>query len=182
MRSNLLKICAFVVSIVEADSANADVYAKQNEAELEILGEVKDIIIVDFKGSKQVLNLFKDSGDKTDETDRTFKFNIIRLTNSGAKLQLSVKDGISCNQQEWSILKQNNDGTTDECIIEFSLLGMSKDGQLEQRVWDDEGNSYTFAENDGVGEWRIIAEPVTKIKREKPGVFKGSLKISIVAC
>jgi hypothetical protein len=181
MRNNLLKICVIVVSIICGNNTSANIQAGQNEAELKIVGEVKDVIIVNFEDATQVLNLFKDNGDKTDEIDRTFKFTILRLTNSGAKLQLSTTDGISYNQKEWSILKENNDGTTDKCVIDFSLLGTSKEGQLGQRAWDEEGNTYTFTEDDGVGEWCIIAEPVTKIKREKPGVFKGSLKISIVA-
>ena len=181
MRSNLLKICVVIVSIACENNSIANIQTERNEAELKIVGEVKDVIIVNFEEATQVLNLFKDNGDKTDEIDRTFKFSILRLTNSGAKLQLSTTDGISYNQKEWSISKTNDDGTEDKCVIDFSLLGMSKDGQLGQRAWDEEGNSYTFTEDDGVGEWRIIAEPVTKIKREKPGVFRGSLKISIVA-
>jgi len=180
--SDLLKVCAFVVLIYGVtDNANADIQTESNEAEMEIIGEIKDVIIVDFEKPKQVLNLFKDNGDKTDEKERTFKFTIIRLTNSGAKLHLSADDGISYNQKEWSVSKRNSDGSVDKCVIDFSLLGTSKDGQLGQRAWDDEGNSYTFKDDDGVGEWRIVAEPVTKIKREKSGVFKGSLKISIVA-
>jgi len=182
MFRDLLKVCTFVVLIFGVtDNANAEFQAGANEAELEVSGEVKDVIVVDFDKPKQVLNLFKDNGDKTDESERTFKFTIIRLTNSGAKLQLSANDGISYNQKEWSVSKKNSDGSIDKCVIDFSLLGTSKDGQLGQRAWDDEGNSYTFTGDDGVGEWYIIAEPQKKIKREKPGVFKGSLKVSIVA-
>lgn len=180
MNSKLLGCCVVVAFVVCVNAVQADPNrGGRCEAEMEVIGEVKSVVVAEFE--KQKLKLFDDNGDKTGEKERTFTFTIVRLTSTGAKLKLSAGDNILRENNEWAVLKQNSD---DKCILEFSLLGTSKNGRLEQRSWDaeeDDGCTYAFIEEDDIGEWSIVVEPVTKIKREKPGLYTGFLKVSIVA-
>ncbi len=197
MSSKLLKICSMFVltlgmesveSLEQGENGGSSILIKANSADVSISGEVKDIISVEFDEGKKELRLFEDNGEETSSDYRTFSFEIKTMTSTGAKLKLEGKDGLSFDGSNrcWTLSKADGDTENDNIKIWFQLMGRSRgtedgEGVLEQRGWDEDGCCYTFKQYDGVGEWRIIAHSVKKITEEGSGVYKGSLKVSIVA-
>lgn len=193
MVCKLLKICSvfalllemeFVESLEKEGSGENTVLIKANTADVSIKGEVKGIISVEFDKEKKELQLFEDNGKEADEAFRTFSFKIKTMTGTGAKLKLEGKNGLLFNEEErcWSLPCVDGCAGKGKVInIEFRLKGRDKEGQLEQRGWDEDGCCYTFKKYDEIGEWRIIAHPSKGITNEESGIYKGSLTVSIVA-
>ncbi len=188
MVCKLLKICSifliFCVWRVGAEEVSSGITIDANSADVSIKGEVKNIISVEFGEEKRELLLFEDNGKETDKASRTFVFEVKIMTGRGAKLKLEGKDGLSFDSKKryWKLSRVGSSSESGQVVyVEFLLYGMSKEKQLNQRAWDREGCCYTFKENDGIGEWKIIASPINEITNEESGIYKGSLKVSIVA-
>lgn len=186
MVCKLLKICSifliFCVWRVGAEEVSSGITIDANSADVSIKGEVKGIISVKFSENSRELRLFEDNGKETDEDSRTFTFKIRIMTSTGAKLRLEGKDGLSFDggSKCWMLSKKGSENSK-VVKIRFRLKGMDKSGNLDPRSWDEEGFCYTFKESDGLGEWRIIVNPISEITNEESGIYKGSLKVSIVA-
>lgn len=192
VNNKLLKIFAFaflVASISNVESM-ADVDANKGssiivdapDGVITINGEIKDVIKVRFPGA--TLQLFQDNGDEVAEKDRTYTFEVIRLTKAGAKLRLSPGDGnISYKDGTWWISRKNGE-REDEFELSFMLYTPpGKPSEENRRVWgaDDAGYYYTFKEEDETGKWYIVVKLKTSIKKQKSGTFTAKLKISIDA-
>lgn len=186
MVCKLLKIYSifliFYVWSVGAERESEGITIDANSADVSIKGEVKNIISVKFNEKRKELRLFEDNGKETDEDSRTFTFKIKTMTSTGAKLKLEGKDGLSFDggNKCWLLSKEGSENSK-VVKIRFLLKGMDKSGNLEPRSWDEEGFYYTFKESDGLGEWKIIANPINEVTNEESGIYKGSLKVSIVA-
>lgn len=195
MICKVLRVCAVftlllgtecVESLEMEDNRESAILIKANTADVSIKGEVKDIISVEFDGEKRELSLFEDNGEETADSSRTFGFNIKTMNSTGAKLKLEGKDGLSFDESIRCWTLSGTDDRNSKVLIWFRLMGRSKgagdeEGALEQRGWDEDGCCYTFKQHDGVGEWKIIAHSIKKITDEKRDIYKGSLKVSIVA-
>ena len=181
MNSKLLKTCFCFFLIDNATGVNPTIKVDANEGYIKIEGEIKDVIMARFPEKK--LKLLKDNGDDADEEDRTYTFEVLRLTKAGAKLKLSADKEISYNNGNFSISKENSDKSVDIFELNFLLFGPFVDGNRIQRIWekDDTGYSYTFEESNNVGTWSIVAKLKTSIEKQKSGKFSGCLKISISA-
>lgn len=181
MNSKLLKTCFCFFLIANATDVSSTIKVDATERQIEIEGEIKDVIMARFPEKK--LKLSKDNGDDADEEDRTYTFEILRLTKAGAKLKLSVGEEMSYDNGNFLISRKNSDASVDVFELNFSLFGPSIDGNRIQRIWkkDDTGYSYTFEERDNVGTWFIVAKLKTSITKQKSGKFSGCVKISISA-
>jgi len=196
MSSKLLKVCAAAMLIANEGSATVEEESKTvvnwaseqksdeqawikpiKQGSFKISGKIEAKMDVDIDERQDAINLFKPTGQKTDESERKIWFE--PKSNGEFVLGLSGDGGLVLDGKQWKITRQNDRKElihSDTIDIDLKLYDP---GQV---LYATLAESFTDLTVNQTGKWWIVFEPHDLEEGHTiMGNYVGKLKVTISA-
>lgn len=192
MNGKLLKVCAAVTLIVgigdvvcQGPSTNGNtssVGTQQskwsdwgNNVSVNVTGKINAVVNVRCGNKEKSLVFFRDNGEKTSESERTFPFQV-RCIASTCKVNFKTTGNLKFEGKQWSITNDNG-GVLPVYVKLKSPAGESTD-------LNEETYNMTPNEEVKVGDeetWEILFDVDDLSSKSPKGEFEGGLTIEVSA-